>query len=64
MLCGLPCYGISFPPTPIRPRLQLLAELGVLPESYRDTTQLCGGLEQLRMRVQCTGRDMASDTPL
>lgn len=37
---------------------------GMLPESHRDLPQLCCGLEQLGMCLQCPGRNMAGHPPL
>ena len=37
---------------------------GMLPESHRDLPQLCCGMEQLRMCLQCPGRNMAGHPPL
>ncbi len=36
---------------------------GLLPESHWDAAQLCRGLEQPGLCVQCPGRDMAGHTP-
>lgn len=36
---------------------------GLLPESHRDSAQLCSGMEQPGVCVQRTGRDMAGHTP-
>lgn len=50
-VCFLPFLFLPSPP-------------GLLLESHRNTAWLCRGLEQLGLRVQRTGRDMAGNSPL
>lgn len=66
------CLSNPFPPSmhytsPILPLLLSCGYFkpieGLLPESHWDSAQLCRGLEQLGLCVQCPGRDMAGHTP-
>lgn len=50
-VCFLPFLFLPSPP-------------GLLLKSHRNTAWLCCGLEQLGLRVQRTGRDMAGNSPL
>lgn len=50
-VCFLPFLFLPSPP-------------GLLLKSHRNTAWLCRGLEQLGLRVQRTGRDMAGNSPL
>lgn len=36
----------------------------MLPKGHRNSAGLCGGLEQPRLCLQCTGRDLAGDSSL
>jgi hypothetical protein len=38
--------------------------LGLLFKSNWDTTKFCGSLEQFRLCIPCSGRDMAGNTSL
>ena len=42
----------------------LFLDLGMLLESHRNPTGLCGGLVEFGVRVQRAGRDLAGDPPL
>jgi len=43
--------------------LQQIFSVGLLPEGHRDSAQLCCGLEQPWLCVQCPGRNMARHPP-